>query len=244
MSDRATLIDKIQKLLALSESSNEHEAALAAAKVQEMLTRYNVQQDELRGRSEKTEEVVEIVITYSTPGGRRNMTDVDLATTIARGLFCEVIHTSYRMWIIGKKGDAEIVERVFKSLSQKLIDLAMTRTAEYTASLKARYGVTSLRDLTIRGASHPKTWRNAWMVGAIQGVGVQFRKQAKASKEELGSQVTAMISLRGQEIQTYLKEKHPHVTAYAFEITGNAAAQAQGYKDGLTITPDAGRLQG
>ena len=35
------VVDKIQKLLALTESSNEHEAALAAEKAHELLAEHN-----------------------------------------------------------------------------------------------------------------------------------------------------------------------------------------------------------
>lgn len=42
MEDKSTIINRIRKLLALSESSNEHEAALAAEKVQELLAHYNI----------------------------------------------------------------------------------------------------------------------------------------------------------------------------------------------------------
>lgn len=42
MEDKSKVIDRIRKLLALSESANEHEAALAAERAQELLARYNI----------------------------------------------------------------------------------------------------------------------------------------------------------------------------------------------------------
>ncbi|KKK79336.1 hypothetical protein LCGC14_2834560, partial [marine sediment metagenome] len=42
MKDKSKVIDTIRKLLALSESANEHEAGLAAEKTQELLARYNI----------------------------------------------------------------------------------------------------------------------------------------------------------------------------------------------------------
>ena len=41
------IIDKIRKLLRLSRSSNEHEAAAAAAKAQELLSEYNLSLDSM-----------------------------------------------------------------------------------------------------------------------------------------------------------------------------------------------------
>lgn len=45
--DRKDIIEKIQKLLALANSSNEHEAKLAAQKATELLTKYNLSMQEV-----------------------------------------------------------------------------------------------------------------------------------------------------------------------------------------------------
>ncbi len=56
MDNKLTIIDKIRKLLALSESSNEHEAARSAEKVQEMLALHNINLFEV-GDKEKEQPV-------------------------------------------------------------------------------------------------------------------------------------------------------------------------------------------
>lgn len=45
----ATILERIRKLLALAESSNVHEAAAAAAKAQELMTKHRIEQAELEG---------------------------------------------------------------------------------------------------------------------------------------------------------------------------------------------------
>ena len=47
------IIDKIRKLLALADSPNEHEAALAAKKAQELLAEHNLSLSELEGKEEE-----------------------------------------------------------------------------------------------------------------------------------------------------------------------------------------------
>ena len=44
---------KIEKLLALAESSNQHEAAAAMGKAQEILNRYNLTRDDVQPSEEK-----------------------------------------------------------------------------------------------------------------------------------------------------------------------------------------------
>lgn len=47
MKNRDAIIEKIKKLMRLAKSSNEHEAALAAARAQELLSKYNLDEAEL-----------------------------------------------------------------------------------------------------------------------------------------------------------------------------------------------------
>ena len=52
------ILDKIRKLLALSKSPNENEAAVALAMAQELMLRYNI--DNIDLEQESTEDIIEI----------------------------------------------------------------------------------------------------------------------------------------------------------------------------------------
>src|SRR5579884_2145941 len=60
-----TIIEKIQKLLALSTSSNEHEAALALAKAQNMLLQYNLSLEEVSAKQKPDRHYTKDTITAS-----------------------------------------------------------------------------------------------------------------------------------------------------------------------------------
>jgi hypothetical protein len=60
-----TVIDKINKLLALANSPNEHEAALAAQKASVLLTQYNLSLADL-GKDDLTE-IAELAIALRAP---------------------------------------------------------------------------------------------------------------------------------------------------------------------------------
>lgn len=64
--ERDKLIDKVRKLLSLSGSSNEHEAALAAERAQEMLAKYNLTLAEVEQTRTNTE-IKQTVTTGSAP---------------------------------------------------------------------------------------------------------------------------------------------------------------------------------
>ena len=87
------IVDKIQKLLALTESSNEHEAALAAEKAHELLAEHNLSmaQVESAGKKEKLNDQVGHTSATSKLGARwvRN-----LWQATARLYFCEYLYSS------------------------------------------------------------------------------------------------------------------------------------------------------
>ena len=48
------VVEKIRKLLELSKSDNEHEAASAAAMAQELMVKHAIEEEEIRGRDPKS----------------------------------------------------------------------------------------------------------------------------------------------------------------------------------------------
>ena len=98
--DRDKIIEKIKKLLALAESSNENEAALAAERVQDLLAKYNLTHMDLK------EEVDEEFVTDADVEVR---TDVGgaiwqrpLRSAVARLYFCMHFYTACKRPMPGK----------------------------------------------------------------------------------------------------------------------------------------------
>jgi ElaB/YqjD/DUF883 family membrane-anchored ribosome-binding protein len=62
------IVDRIAKLLALATSSNEHEAAAAAAKAQEILTEHNLRLEDIKTEHKSPELPIEQVEIDSSGG--------------------------------------------------------------------------------------------------------------------------------------------------------------------------------
>lgn len=97
--DKVRVLDKIRKLLALSTSPNEHEAASAAEKVQVLLAEYNLTLADVGGGAQAGEEVVqsESPETDSRPWRRR------IGTGVARMYFCGYFFTYRKEYIPSRK---------------------------------------------------------------------------------------------------------------------------------------------
>ena len=91
MNDKQKIIDKIQKLLALSKSPNEHEAALAAEKAQELLATYNIDVSEVEAEEAKTSVIKDAVMS------KRKAWQRIVRASTARMYFCEYYYSKYQV---------------------------------------------------------------------------------------------------------------------------------------------------
>lgn len=127
MLNQEKVVKKIQKLLALSKSPNEHEAALALAKAQELLDRENLSLSEVEGVS--TSDIESFLMDSKS---RFPYWDQLLFTKLAFVSDCHPYSESRQgkifLWVVGYKKDVEVfgyflgfLRRAISILSDKAI---------------------------------------------------------------------------------------------------------------------------
>ena len=108
---REALIERINKLLALADTSrnnSEAEAQAAYRKAQALIAEYNLNMDEL---NEDKEQIVLMPATHSNNEGYRTR----LAMVLAQNFRCRVMMCGNTVNFLGYKTDAEICVKVFNS---------------------------------------------------------------------------------------------------------------------------------
>ena len=108
---REALIEKINKLLALADTSrnnSEAEAKNAYRKAQALIAEYNLNMDELE---QKEEQIVLMPATHSNNEGYRTR----LAMVLAQNFRCRVMMCGNTVNFLGYKTDAEVCVKVFNS---------------------------------------------------------------------------------------------------------------------------------
>lgn len=108
---RETLIKKINKLLALADTSrnnSEEEARNAYSKAQALIAEYNLNMDELE---QNEEHIVLMPATHSNNEGYRTR----LAMVLAHNFRCRVMMRGNTVNFLGYKTDAEVCVKVFNS---------------------------------------------------------------------------------------------------------------------------------
>lgn len=127
------IVDKINKLLALSTSPNEHESAAAAAKVSTLLAQYNLSLSDLGGISD--EDFGEYVVESSKIMVTWKMT---LLQGIAHVNGCTSFYTNCKnIMLVGYPASCVIVHNLYNYLSQTIERLAAEHKGKGRSFLNA-----------------------------------------------------------------------------------------------------------
>lgn len=179
-------MDRIRKLLRTSRSSNEHEAALAAARAAELMAEFELTEAELRveDTERKAEPIERAGRVYEDEAKRRRRSAWREAVigAVASSFGC-------RWYLSGGRG---CCPRLFGRLS-------MVQAATYT-SLYLMREIERICEETWRGSEgddaraagqQPKRWRNAFRIGAAHRVAERLAEQRRATAEQRMAQTAA-----------------------------------------------------
>lgn len=194
------IIDKIKKLLSLSKSSNEHEAALAAARATELMIEHQISEAKLE-TGERQEEIGE----HSVGDTDKSMViwKGELAKALAQTLGCEMfwqtrhdavagrrVHTQ----IVGKTSDVQTVEYLYLYLVAEISRLA---EESYNSDNDPVYQQAERAGAHFSHRSHAaRQWKEAFRLGAAHTVSKRVAQQraktiVKARAQSRGT--TALI---------------------------------------------------
>lgn len=183
MDAKKRIIDRVRKLLNLSESGNEHEAAAAAAKAQALLAEYNLQMSDIpedgRGCSATTSDVRTRIKLEKWAFG--------LAHKTAKAFSCDYYHSSRgRTTFVGVGADAEVCAWTFSYLYRSLMRMA----SEY---MRGRRG---------RGSAVDGQLRESFLTGAVIVIGRRLREQA----EQTPVTSDALVPVKDEVVQAAMPE--------------------------------------
>ena len=215
---RERVIEKVRKLLALSSSSNEHEAALAAAHVQRLLAEHNLEMSELEAQEEGAGEV-ELEVARTVPKWLSS-----LFATVANGFDCFPIVTTTatcsRLRFIGVGEDPEVASYTLQFLMHELRRLATI----YLRTAEAATGRLSPADR--------KRIRHSYLLGGAQGV----RHALAAQKAVTPTTSTALVPVKDALIRQYREEQVGELRVQRNRrSTVLSAAFHQGRTDGAAL---------
>lgn len=214
---KESILRKVKKLLALSKSPNEHEAALAAARAHELLLKYNLTLEEV-GHAEEDVTRISAGCSYKRPPSWL----VQLFVVVCQTFYCAPQRGgSGELLILGGKVDVEVAKFTFGYLSEEVKRLIKIFSKRYL--------------------SPSRKYINDYALGVCFSITRTLDEMSRMNEsraEATGSAIVPLLSAKKDAIKKYL-EKDPLTDPNPkkrkqVDISSKAAFRA-GFEDGKSI---------
>lgn len=216
MNDKtAPIIEKIKKLLALANSSNEHEAALAAGHAQRLLSEHNLAMADIDATNKPDKaDKVETVVPKTLPKWLRH-----LSSSVSTAFDCQTVHypATGKMVFIGVGADVEIASYTFSYLHRVVRKLCTNYVRHHV-------------DDRITGRNR-ELLKQSYLLGAASTIALRLREQ----KIQTPITSTALVPVKEGLIKQTMSELGKLRTVHSRKSYINAEAYGKGQNDGRQV---------
>ncbi len=229
------VIARVQKLRSLSKSTNEYEAANAAAAAAKLIDQHQLSEMDLQIKGEKAAEEIVVIEKPLFRTGRIMLWMSQLGQVLASHYGCSVYigtvnlevditkpakgsrDTEKAMKMVGRPSDAEVVQYMFDWLRPVIIELTKIHA----------YG---------QGMAYSQNYA----FGVVKGIETQLKAQHETAKREAAaagqSQAMVLLDNRTALSKTFMDTKLRLRKSVGSKLRGNADAMARGQQAGQNIT--------
>lgn len=197
----SNLIEKLRKILALTASPVEAEAALAATRLQELLTKHNLSIADLEQRGAKAPEMRE---QGHDLGKAAFKWKLDLAEGIAEFYYCAPMVNRYAKTVrfVGRPDNVEALQMLYSWVIEQIKEIAKNARREHFDTTGEHID--------------PLRWQVSFGEGAVSRLitrlrEMKARQQEDMSRNEYGD-VTALAVHHQSEISDYLEAEYGYRT--------------------------------
>ena len=235
MKTQETILDRVRKLLALSESDNAHEAAQAARMAQELLAKHDL--DAAMIDAQESDEPDEEFVNFGEKGAplegryqRLATWRTLLGTHLARANGCFPYLAGSKLNLVGRPSDGEKVRYLYTYFAHEVERL-----------------------VKIEGEGCGNAWRNAWREGCVTGISeglkkakTDAQKKARDGANSDGALVRvetaiAKIDQRSKEVRAWAEANMRLGTRRTGGSTGGRDAYNRGQAAGRGIQHSGAR---
>ena len=215
----SSILNKVRKLLSLSHSSNQHEAALAASRAQTLMLEHKLSMFEVENQDAAPSPVSEAFITQKQGVWTYMLWKGALIHGIAKLNGCTSIkYAGNRMQLIGRSSDRELVEYLSCYLIHEIERLAFD-------------------DFALQGYFGNKkrwTWVQNFGLGAVSMILRRMKDDIEAMKQS-DARVTAIAVREDKAVAQFMWANHPHVKTAKPSVMADESARNNGIAAGKAI---------
>lgn len=216
------VLELIRKCLALSKSSNEHEAARAAEKAQELLFKYNLTMAEVQteAKAKPSDRIIRNEHMFH-PRKNEGRWQIELAAHIARYNFCQILYYSNLILFIGEQVNTEVCRELFNWLTIQLQQLAFQAVRNYS------------------GLERRPVFKRGFYQGAVYIVARRLQEQWDILRQQ-SVKSTALVVRNDEAVQEYIDIHFPKVRKssshnISSSVDGTHAGIEAGHQVDITV---------
>ncbi len=190
--ERDTILAKLQRLKALTTSTNVHESALAAAKYAELLLKHNLADFEVASFDRSGDVYTGDEVHFKHGIQWKHI----LLHKISSNMLCYVVFQRRRAYsiIVGRPENIEAVKFVFNIVASQIGILADVSVAN--------------NKIFLHNSQEIRLWKRSFLNGALIEIEKRLREQ-RAALEEANNNCRALIVLTDQALAAKYKKMHP-----------------------------------
>ena len=194
------MLDGIKSRMERAGSAAEAEAAAAA--MQRMILKHNLDAADLQGLGkERKEEYISRYIQLGPKGSSGLQWRINLAYTIGEMNFCAFIREGFHGgtgWMVGQASNVDAAEQMFKSIADANERLV---TLEW-------YSFRNSYEYIRAGQPSSVSWKNSFKHGFVAGVHTRMKNERVAMSKELeAGKISALVVVKDAELKQAVAEK-------------------------------------
>jgi uncharacterized protein DUF2786 len=224
ISNASGLIAKIQKLRALAQSANVHEAAAAAAAAEKLIQEHSLSEAELEVGAAGLDDPVLCEEAAVLPGRKLATWQTQLLVVLCQSYQCSGFYRrsvarngalrseepGSRFMAYGRKQDVEMLRYQFAWFSAEVTRLALKF-----------------------GQGQGRTYANSFRLGAVQAISASLFEARRAARNQASSQALVLVDSRAEKALAQRDQDHPDLvtrsrSAGNVDPEGYAAGQRAG----------------
>lgn len=225
--ERESLIERVQKLRALSTSSNLHEAAAAASIAEKLIQEHCLAEAELEIVQGSQEKAHEDGMPLTDWDQRQTIWQNILLTHLCKAYNCEGLpkwgkdgRVGY--YAIGRPSDIATMRYQYTFFT-----IELTRLAHLLAPSYLRRG-------------EGKRWHNSFYLGGVSAIGESLRKTKHEVRAQANSSALAVVDQHAADALALKKEKYPKCRTVTYNNSIDGDAYRLGKQAGSGLSPKPG----
>jgi len=225
--DEDRLLVRIQKLMALAESSNQHEAELAMTKANELMTRFNI--SSIQNKTKKTYESIFV----GKPALRQSRDMRSLSILLSKYYYVECIWVP--AYVVEKEKMGRVLELNGTPQNIQIAEYVYYFVRNFIDAQWTKYKKE-------KKLSHHR--RVDFAEGIIDGFQYKLKRQQRRMKRKSAPEEQALINVSDQGLTEYLHFRYPNIRTHRTKASNvNASVVNDGRRVGQKLIISKGISQ-